>query len=55
VYAAALRTERRLGRYVNAAMRSKTSWERPRDGFVKQVRASPLVRVTGSRSEKAPS
>jgi predicted nucleotidyltransferase len=54
VYQAALRAEHRLGREVNATIRSKTSWQAARDGFLKQVRSSPLVRVTGSGGEGEP-
>ena len=46
VYQAALRAERRLGRDVNATIRSKSSWETARDGFVKQIRSSPLIPVS---------
>lgn len=45
VYEAALRAERRLGREVNTTVRSKASWEAGKDGFVKELRRSPLVRV----------
>lgn len=45
VYEAALRAERRLGREVNTTVRSKTSWEAAKDGFVRELRRSPLVRV----------
>ncbi len=55
VYEAVLRVEHRLGREVNAAIRSRTSWEAARDGFVKQVRSSPLVRVMGPSREEAAS
>ena len=48
VYEASMRAERRLGREVNATIRSKPSWERGRDGFIRQLRRSPLVRVGGA-------
>ncbi len=55
VYEAALRVEHRLGRQVNAAIRSKASWEAARDGFVKQVRSSPLVPALGPDRKEAAS
>src|SRR5439155_8362383 len=45
VYEAALRVEHRVRREVNATVRSKAVWEAARDGFVRQVRSSPLIRV----------
>jgi predicted nucleotidyltransferase len=45
VYQAALRSERRLGREVNTTIRSKATWQSARDGFVRQVRSSPIVPV----------
>lgn len=45
VYEAALRAERRLGREVNATVRSREAWEGKRDGFVRQVRSSPIVHI----------
>jgi predicted nucleotidyltransferase len=42
---AALRAEHRLGREVNAAIRSEPVWEAAREGFVRQVRSSPRIRV----------
>jgi predicted nucleotidyltransferase len=45
VYQAALRSESRLGREVNTTIRSKASWRSARDGFIRQVRSSPIVPV----------
>lgn len=53
VYLAALRAEHRLRREVNATIRSKTAWDSAEEGFVKQIRSSPLVPVTGARSTGA--
>lgn len=55
VYEAALRAERRLGREVNVTIRSNAAWASARDGFVQQVRSSPLVRLGESRSRGASS
>jgi predicted nucleotidyltransferase len=52
LYQAALRAERRLGRQVNVTVRSKASWESAQDGFVKEVRRSSLVAVSGMKSEE---
>lgn len=51
LYEAARRAERRLGRPVNVTVRSKASWQSAEDGFVKEVRRSPLVSVAGTESE----
>lgn len=45
VHSAALRAEERLGREVNVTIRSKGSWDRGQDGFVRQVKSSPLVPI----------
>ncbi|HEX8099599.1 MAG TPA: nucleotidyltransferase domain-containing protein [Actinomycetota bacterium] len=45
VYEAALRAERRLGVDVNPTIRSSDAWRGSRDGFIRQVKSSPLVRV----------
>lgn len=45
VHDRALRAERRLGRPVNVAIRTSASWDGEEDGFVRQVKASPLVAV----------
>ncbi len=45
VYQAALRVERRLGREVNATIRSKIAWELSADGFLRQLRSSPLIPI----------
>jgi predicted nucleotidyltransferase len=52
LYEAALRAERRLGRQVNLTVRSKASWQSAGDGFVKEVRRSPLVSVAGTKFEE---
>lgn len=52
LYEAALRAERRLGRQVNVTVRSKASWQSAEDGFVKEVRRSPLVSVAGTKLEE---
>lgn len=51
VHEAALRSERRLGREVNATIRTKASWEAATDGFVRQLRRSPLVSVTSQAED----
>ena len=51
VYEAALRAEHRLGREVNATIRSKPVWEAAREGFVRQVRSSPRIRVVPASAE----
>jgi len=51
VYEAALRAEHRLGREVNATIRSKSVWEAAREGFVRQVRSSPRIRVIPANAE----
>lgn len=45
LYDAALRAERRLGRPVNVTTRTTESWTSQRDGFVRQVRNGPLLRI----------
>jgi DNA-binding transcriptional ArsR family regulator len=45
VYEAALRAERRLRQPVNPVIRSREEWERGQEGFLRQVRSAPLVRV----------
>lgn len=52
LYEAALRAERRLGRQVNVTVRSRAAWQSAEDGFVKQVRRSPLVSVSGTSSDE---
>lgn len=52
VHEAAERVEDRLGHSVNAAIRSRASWDEARDGFVIQVRSSPLIHVVGADSEE---
>lgn len=51
VHDRALRAERRLGRPVNVAIRTSVSWDAEEDGFVRQVKASPLVSVFGPQLE----
>ena len=45
VHDAVLRAEHRLGRRVNATIRSADAWDSAQDGFVRRVRSSPLVTV----------
>ncbi|HEX9410523.1 MAG TPA: ArsR family transcriptional regulator [Actinomycetota bacterium] len=52
-YEAATRAERRLRRPVNVTIRSKAGWDAARDGFIRQVRSSPLVSVIGSKIAEA--
>jgi predicted nucleotidyltransferase len=47
VYQAALRAERRLGREVNTTIRSRDAWESSADGFLRQLRSSPIVPLSG--------
>lgn len=51
VHSAALRAEQRLGREVNVTIRSKRSWGQEHDGFVRQVKKSPLVPVALATGE----
>jgi DNA-binding transcriptional ArsR family regulator len=54
VYEAALQVERRLRREVNATVRSEAAWKAARDGFVRQVRSSPLIRVAPPTNPETP-
>ncbi len=45
VYEAARRAEQRLGREVNASTRPSDGWDTADDGFARNVKASPVVRV----------
>jgi DNA-binding transcriptional ArsR family regulator len=47
VYEAARRAERRLGREVNAMIRSPEAWEGGDDAFTTTLKSSPLVRIPG--------
>jgi predicted nucleotidyltransferase len=47
VYDAARRSERRLGREVNPAIRSVEAWDRADDGFSATVKGSPMLELTG--------
>lgn len=51
LYEAALRVERRLGLPVNTTIRSSNVWRAARDGFVRQLRSAPLVRVAHGEQE----
>lgn len=44
---AARRAEGRLQREVNVTLRSRERWENDDDGFTRQLRRSPLVRLIG--------
>ena len=46
LYEAAQRAERRLGREVNASTRPSEDWADASDGFARQVKASPVVRIS---------
>jgi len=46
MYEAAQRAETRLGKPVNTTVRSRRAWDEEPDGFVEQVRAGALVRIT---------
>lgn len=50
VHDAALRAEHRLGRQVNVTIRSAAVWASADDGFVRQVRSSPVIEVSGASS-----
>lgn len=45
VYAAAQRSQQRLGREVNVTQRTRKQWESATDGFTRQVRSSPAVEI----------
>ena len=45
VYEAARRAEERVGREVNATVRSAEAWGRSEDGFLRTVRSSPVLQV----------
>lgn len=45
VYEAARRAEERLGREVNVTIRDAERWKTARDGFTRQLRSSPLVKI----------
>jgi predicted nucleotidyltransferase len=45
VHDAVLRAERRLGMPVNATVRSQHAWEEEAEGFIRTVKAGPLVAV----------
>jgi predicted nucleotidyltransferase len=42
------RAEERLGREVNAVVRTRDEWEAADDGFARQVKSSPLFAVEGA-------
>jgi hypothetical protein len=44
-YEAARRAEQRLGREVNVTVRDRTHWQTATDGFLRQLRSSPLVEI----------
>ncbi len=48
LFEAARRAENRLGRPVQATVRSRESWERSDEGFLREVRSRPLVAVEAS-------
>ena len=45
VHEAALRAQQRLGREVNVTLRTRDAWDKASDGFTRQVRSSPLLKV----------
>jgi hypothetical protein len=45
VYEAARRAQDRLGREVNTTIRKAGQWHSAQDGFTRQLRSSPLVRI----------
>ena len=45
VYAAAARSQQRLGREVNVTQRTSAQWAAADDGFTQHVRASPIVEL----------
>ncbi|MGF1661215.1 MAG: ArsR family transcriptional regulator [Kineosporiaceae bacterium] len=47
LHEAARRAEGRLHREVNVTLRSRERWKNDDDGFTRQLRRSPLVRLTG--------
>lgn len=44
-YEAARRAEQRLGREVNVTVRDRAHWQTATDGFIRQLRSSPLVEI----------
>jgi predicted nucleotidyltransferase len=45
VYEAARRAQERLGREVNTTIRNAEQWQGARDGFIRQLRSSALVKI----------
>jgi len=45
IYEAAERAQRRLGHEVNVTIRTQETWESANDGFIQQVRVSPLIEL----------
>lgn len=45
LYEAARRAERRLGREVNVSIRDAERWRAATDGFIRQLRSSPLLEI----------
>lgn len=45
IYDATCRAERRLGREVNATIRSKRAWENADDSFARTVKSAPLLEL----------
>jgi DNA-binding Lrp family transcriptional regulator len=54
VYEAALRAEQRLHRPVNTTIRSRAAWSKSDDGFLSQVRSSPLVAIRSATTRGVP-
>jgi hypothetical protein len=48
-YEAARRAEQRLGREVNVTVRDRVHWQTATDGFMRQLRSSPLVEIPMGR------
>jgi predicted nucleotidyltransferase len=52
LYEAAGRAQERLGREVNTTVRTAEQWEAAQDGFIRQLRTSPLVEIPLAGSAK---
>ena len=52
LYEAARSAQARLGREVNTTVRTAGQWQTAQDGFIRQLRASPLVEIALADSPK---
>ena len=54
VYAAADRTQARIGLPVNAVLASNRRWEADADGLIRQIKSSPVIDLTGDLKADSP-